>query len=150
MATETKAIGAPPIPVVDTERIGAERPANRRATLRSFGVTFFAVVVLAAFLSPMLRTLTTAFKSTDQITETNSPLWPADPGTFTLEGEEYDVYVVGVSSSGETFPAAHAIPQTDTTDPTVTVSALAATSVSAGMSRARLSSAASRCRFSML
>jgi multiple sugar transport system permease protein len=96
MATETKAIGVPPIPVVDAERIGAERPANRRATLRSFGVTFFAVVVLAAFLSPMLRTLTTAFKSTDQITETNSPLWPADPGTFMLEGEEYDVYLVNM------------------------------------------------------
>lgn len=37
-------------------------------------------------------------------------------------GEEYDVYVVGVSSTGETFPAAHAVPQTDTTDPTVTAS----------------------------
>jgi len=33
--------------------------------------------------------------------------------------EEYDVYVVGVSSVGETFPAAHAIPVTDTTAPTV-------------------------------
>ncbi|HKS01376.1 MAG TPA: fibronectin type III domain-containing protein [Arthrobacter sp.] len=33
--------------------------------------------------------------------------------------EEYDVYVVGVSSVGETFPAAHAIPVTDFTAPTV-------------------------------
>jgi hypothetical protein len=33
--------------------------------------------------------------------------------------EEYDVYVVGVSSVGETFPAAHAIPVTDSTPPTV-------------------------------
>lgn len=96
MATETNVVGAPPIPVVDGERVGARRPANRRATLQSFGVTFFAVVVLAAFLSPMLRTLTTAFKSTDQITEANSPLWPADPGTFMLEGEEYDVYLVNM------------------------------------------------------
>lgn len=37
-------------------------------------------------------------------------------------GEEYDVYVVGVSSVGETFPAAHAVPQTDGTAPTVTAS----------------------------
>jgi hypothetical protein len=33
--------------------------------------------------------------------------------------EEYDVYVVGVSSVGETFPAAHAIPVTDIEAPTV-------------------------------
>jgi hypothetical protein len=36
--------------------------------------------------------------------------------------EEYDVYVVGVSSVGETFPAAHAVPVTDTTAPTVSAS----------------------------
>jgi hypothetical protein len=44
----------------------------------------------------------------------------------TLKGlavnEEYDVYVVSVSSVGETFPATHAIPQTDTTAPIVTAS----------------------------
>ncbi|WP_104140259.1 fibronectin type III domain-containing protein [Arthrobacter sp. ZGTC131] len=45
--------------------------------------------------------------------------------------EEYDVYVVGVSSSGETFPAAHAVPQTDTTAPTVTASPNGATSPTA-------------------
>ena len=47
---------------------------------------------------------------------------PAATGT-TITGlsstEEYDVYVVGISSVGETFPAAHAIPVTDTTPPTV-------------------------------
>jgi multiple sugar transport system permease protein len=44
----------------------------------------------------MLRTLTTAFKSTDQITEANSPLWPADPATWEYEGEQYDVYHVEI------------------------------------------------------
>lgn len=34
-------------------------------------------------------------------------------------GENYDVYMVAVSSTGETYPAIHAIPQTDTTAPTV-------------------------------
>ncbi|MFF2315359.1 fibronectin type III domain-containing protein [Arthrobacter sp. NPDC058097] len=33
--------------------------------------------------------------------------------------EDYDVYVVGVSSVGETYPAAQAIPVTDTTAPSV-------------------------------
>ena len=68
MASEAKLVGAPPIPAIDVER-ARRKPANRAATLRSFVVTFFAVVVLAAFLSPMLRTVTTALKSTDQITQ---------------------------------------------------------------------------------
>jgi multiple sugar transport system permease protein len=93
MATETKVVGAPPLPALEVDRV-AERPRDRRATLRSFAVTFFAVVLLAAFLSPMLRTVSTAFKSTDQITTQDSPLWPADPGTFEYEGEELDIFVV--------------------------------------------------------
>ena len=46
----------------------------------------------------------------------------ADTGTTITglqSGETYDVYVVSVSSSGETFPAIHAIPVTDVTPPTV-------------------------------
>ncbi len=89
MAAEAQIVGAPPIPVVELERT-TRRPANRRATLKSFGVTFFAVVVLAAFLSPMLRTITIALKTPTQIGESNAPLWPALPGTFEFEGEELE------------------------------------------------------------
>jgi multiple sugar transport system permease protein len=92
MAAETQIVGAPTIPVVELERTA--RPTNRRATLKSFGVTFFAVVVLAAFLSPMLRTITIALKTPSQISESNSPLWPALPGTFEFEGEELELYRV--------------------------------------------------------
>jgi multiple sugar transport system permease protein len=92
MATETDVV-APPLPALDTER-AVSRPSNRAAVLKSFGLTFFAVVVLAAFLSPMLRTVSTAFKSTDQITTQDAPLWPADQGTVEYEGEELDVFVV--------------------------------------------------------
>src|SRR5918996_4679063 len=93
MAGEAKLVGAPPLPAVDIERT-RKRRESRRATLKSFGVTFFAVIVLAAFLSPMLRTVTTALKSTDQITQAGSPLWPADSATFEYEGRTYDVYHV--------------------------------------------------------
>jgi multiple sugar transport system permease protein len=90
---EANLVGAPPIPVVEVE---LEKPRRRvgRPSFRSFAVTFFAVILLAAFLSPMLRTVTTALKSTDQITELHSPLWPADPAKFEYEGREYDVYHV--------------------------------------------------------
>jgi multiple sugar transport system permease protein len=92
MATETDVV-APPLPALDAERV-VSRPSNRAAVLKSFGLTFFAVVVLAAFLSPMLRTVSTAFKSTDQITTQDAPLWPADQGSFEYEGEVLDVFVV--------------------------------------------------------
>jgi multiple sugar transport system permease protein len=61
---------------------------------RSFAVTFVAVVILAAFLSPMLRSLSIALKSNEQITQPGSPVWPADPATFDYKGREYDVYQV--------------------------------------------------------
>jgi len=98
MATETEVVGAPPLPAIDAERTW-RKPVNRAATFRSFVVTFFAIVVLAAFLSPMLRTVSTALKSTDQITNANSPLWPADPGTFEYDGEVYEVYQVPVDGA---------------------------------------------------
>src|SRR6188508_1683022 len=100
MATETELVGAPPLPAVDAEKVD-RRPRNRAATARSFAVTFFAVVVLAAFLSPMLRTVTTALKSTDQITAAGAPLWPADSATFEYEGTEYDVYHVPMPDGTE-------------------------------------------------
>jgi multiple sugar transport system permease protein len=98
VATEVDMVGAPPIPSVDVDRLQRRRriqPVN----LKSFAVTFFAVVLLAAFLSPMLRTVTIALKSSDQITASNSPLWPADPRTFTYEGREYDVYQVPIDGA---------------------------------------------------
>jgi len=61
---------------------------------RSFTATFVAVVLLAAFLSPMLRVTMTALKTDEQLTEPGAPLWPATPRTLTYEGEEYEVYEV--------------------------------------------------------
>jgi multiple sugar transport system permease protein len=98
MAAETKLVGAPPLPALDAER-ARRKPANRAARLRSFVVTFFAVVVLAAFLSPMLRVVTTALKSSGQISEAHAPLWPADPATFEWDGEDYDVYQVPIDGA---------------------------------------------------
>jgi len=63
-------------------------------SLRSFTITFIAVILLAAFLSPLLRVVLTAISTTDQITEPGAPLWPARPTTFIHEGEEYDLYQV--------------------------------------------------------
>jgi multiple sugar transport system permease protein len=99
MAAEPNVLGAPPLPVVEGGEIAHHRRRVGAPTLRSFGVTFFAVVVLAAFLSPMLRTISISLKTTEQITASNSPLWPAEPATFEWEGREYDIYQVPIDGT---------------------------------------------------
>src|SRR5689334_3664912 len=74
----------------------AERrqPRERGDGARSFLLTLIAIVALAAFLSPMLRSVVYAVKSTDQITQAGTPLWPADPVTFSYQGKELPLLLV--------------------------------------------------------
>ena len=98
MAGEAELVGAPPLPALETE-LARPRRRLQPGGLKSFGVTFFAVVLLAAFLSPMLRTFAIALKSPEQISESNAPLWPATPQTYEFEGREYDVYEVPIDGT---------------------------------------------------
>jgi multiple sugar transport system permease protein len=75
-----------------------------RSAGQSFAVTFFAVVLLAAFLSPLVRAASYSIKSSEQISQVNSPIYPADPLQFTYEGRDYDVYQVPID--GTTRPLA--------------------------------------------
>jgi multiple sugar transport system permease protein len=93
MAREAQLVGAPELPALDIEHRQATQ-RTQRFDGRSLLLTAFTVMLLALFLSPLLRTLTLSLKSPQQITTINSPIWPANPGTFEWEGEEYDVYVV--------------------------------------------------------
>jgi multiple sugar transport system permease protein len=74
------------------------RPRIGRKTVagagRSFTMTFIAVVVLAAFLSPLVRSFTLSIKSPEQVADVNSPLIPSSPATFTYHDRQYDVYTV--------------------------------------------------------
>jgi multiple sugar transport system permease protein len=63
---------------------------------KTFAVTLFAILILGAFLSPMLRLITTSVKSTDQITALGSPIWPADPATLEYNGKKYEIYRVPI------------------------------------------------------
>jgi len=95
MATEAQLVGAPELPAIhaadDVER---QKPTRRGMDGRSLLITSFTIILLALFLSPLLRTLTLSLKSADQITTIGAPIWPADPGTFEYEGETLDVYLV--------------------------------------------------------
>jgi multiple sugar transport system permease protein len=54
-------------------------------------VTLIAVLLLAAFLAPMLRSVAYSVKSLSQITAAHSPFYPADPVTFPYNGEELTI-----------------------------------------------------------
>jgi multiple sugar transport system permease protein len=66
---------------------GSRPPRERGDTSRSFLITLIAVLALAAFLAPMLRSVAYSVKSLNQITQAHSPLYPADPVTFQHDGE---------------------------------------------------------------
>ena len=80
--------------VRQSSRRGFRRPRRPRDARRSFTITFILVVVLAAFLSPILRATLVSLKTPAQLAETDSPFLPSVPATFTWEGKDYDVYIV--------------------------------------------------------
>jgi multiple sugar transport system permease protein len=68
----------------------------RKDTGRSFLLTFVVVVVLAAFLAPVLRGLAVSFRTPEQVGEADSPQYPAVPRTFEYNGKTYDLYTVPI------------------------------------------------------
>ena len=84
---------------------GSGRPPRERGDRsRSFLITLIAVLALAAFLSPMLRSVFYAIKDTDQITQAGAPVYPADPVTFAYQGKELELLLVPID--GATRPLA--------------------------------------------
>jgi len=81
------------VTVAQTERRNKPRRPGPPPT-RSFLVTLIAVLVVAAFLSPFLRSFTLSIKSVDQISQPGAPLWPADQATFAYQGEELDLVLL--------------------------------------------------------
>ncbi len=65
----------------------------RRWTTRS-AITLLGLSVLSAFLLPLAFMVSTAFKDGAQVSNTNAPLWPAEPQTYTWQGTAYPVYEV--------------------------------------------------------
>jgi multiple sugar transport system permease protein len=65
------------------------RQAN---TTRSFLLTLIAVLLVAAFLSPLLRAATSSIKSTEQNGQAGSPLLPSDIKTINVEGESVELF----------------------------------------------------------
>jgi multiple sugar transport system permease protein len=73
---------------------GSRPPRERGDTTKSFLLTLIAVLAVAAFLSPMVRSVAYSLKSLDQITQAHSPLYPADPLKVAYQGQDLTVYSV--------------------------------------------------------
>jgi multiple sugar transport system permease protein len=86
--------------------------------------TLFAVILVTAFLSPLLYMVTTSFQQPSQISTPGAPLWPAKPRTVTYEGEEYPLYSVPIDGATRELvlidPGRESSVFVDPTDPTAT------------------------------
>lgn len=60
----------------------------------SWLTNLLAVILLFAYLFPMVYMLGTAFKSDAQLRDVDSPWWPGEVMTTTYNGQQYDVYAV--------------------------------------------------------
>ena len=87
----------PTPPILAPKR--ARSSGSGRDAMRTFVITFFAIAVAAAFLSPLIRAATVSVKNSGQISQTNAPIYPADPETFIYHGRALDVYKVAIEGT---------------------------------------------------
>lgn len=85
---------------LETGLPGAQRQWIPRNAGRSFVVTVIAVVLVAAFLSPLMHSFFTSLKSPTQLVDQNAPLYPASPRTFTYKGQDVAIYEVPLPGAG--------------------------------------------------
>jgi multiple sugar transport system permease protein len=65
-----------------------------RKFLGRSSILMFALVIISAYLLPLLYMVTTAFQQPGQSTTPGAPVWPAAPQTAIYQGQEYPVYSV--------------------------------------------------------
>ena len=83
-------------PVASTRRRRRILPRQAR---KSFALTFIFVVLLAAFLSPLLRSLAVSLQTPEQVGKSDAPIYPAVPGTYSYLGKSYDLYTVPIDGA---------------------------------------------------
>jgi multiple sugar transport system permease protein len=82
----------------------AERGPVARAYRRYLGrasLFMFAMIIISAFLLPLLYMVTTAFQQPGQASTPGAPVYPASPQTGTYLGEEYPIYEVPIDGTTE-------------------------------------------------
>jgi len=76
-------------------------PVSRsyRRFLGRASLTLFAVVLLSAYLLPLLYMITTALQQPEQRTTAGAPIYPAAPVTGVYQGETYPIYQVPIDGA---------------------------------------------------
>jgi multiple sugar transport system permease protein len=69
---------------------------SMRRYLGRASLTLFAVILMSAFLLPLLSMVTLSFQDSGQRTTAGSPFYPATPATGTYQGESYEIYSVPI------------------------------------------------------
>jgi multiple sugar transport system permease protein len=67
-----------------------------RRYLGRASVTMLALIILSAYLLPLLYMVTTAFQQPGQASTPGAPVYPAAPLTATYEGASYPIYAVPI------------------------------------------------------
>jgi len=78
-------------------RAFSDRSPIARAQKRFLGrslLFMFALVLIGAYLLPLLYMVTTAFQQPGQSVTPGAPVWPAAPQTATYQGQDYPLYTV--------------------------------------------------------
>jgi multiple sugar transport system permease protein len=70
-----------------------------RRYLGKASITMFALIVISAYLLPLLYMVTTAFQQPNQSTTPGAPWYPAVPLTATYQGQDYPVYAVPIDGA---------------------------------------------------
>src|SRR6187431_2479549 len=67
-----------------------------RKYLGRASITLLAVMILSAYLLPLLYMTMTAFQQPGQSSTPGAPIYPAKPETGIYEGQEYPIYAVTI------------------------------------------------------
>ena len=70
-----------------------------RRFLGRASVTMFALILLSAYLLPLLYMVTTAFQQAGQASTPGAPIYPAAPLTGTYQGQTYPIYAVPIDGA---------------------------------------------------
>jgi multiple sugar transport system permease protein len=70
-----------------------------RRYLARGSLTLFTVMILSAFLLPLLAMLTTSLQNAGQRTTPGAPIYPASPATGTYLGETFEIYDVPIDGA---------------------------------------------------
>jgi multiple sugar transport system permease protein len=70
-----------------------------RRFLARGSLTLVAVMILSAFLLPLLAMATASLQDAGQRTTAGAPIYPASPATGTYEGETFEIYAVPIDGT---------------------------------------------------